>query len=418
MLLYIDPGTGSMLFSILIGLVTTLFFLFRKFIIKFKFFLHGGKVQKSTDSKIPFVVFADSKRYWNVFKPICDEFEARGVAVQYWTVDQDDPALNHDYKSVSCIYVGTLNQAFAKLNMMNACICLSTTPGLDVYQWKRSKDTNWYVHILHAAGDVTAYRMFGLDYYDAVMLAGGFQEQQIRALEDLRELKHKELPVIGLTYMDSMLRRLNLLEKNSSSQVQNKENAELTVLLAPTWGKSGILNRYGEKIINALIDTGFNIVVRPHPQSVTSEKELLERLQKCFSNEQHLSWNYDNDNFNILSESDIMISDFSGVIFDYSLVFDKPIIYADTNYDAGPYDSWWLHEPMWIFETLPKIGIQLKEEEFSNLKHIILSAVNSEHYRDARKNAREETWANVGNSASLAVDYLIGKYNEMNPGFP
>ena len=412
MLLYIDPGTGSMLFTILIGMVTTLFFLFRKLLIRVKFLIHGGRKQKMTDSKIPYVIFTDSKRYWNVFKPICDEFERRGIQAQYWTVDQDDPALNSSYKMVSCVYVGTLNQAFAKLNMMNACICLSTTPGLDVYQWKRSKTTDWYVHILHAAGDVTAYRMFGLDHYDAVMLAGDFQEHQIRSLEELRNLTHKELPVIGLTYMDGLLSRLNQLQSDSGL-LPHKTDEDLTVLLAPTWGKSGILSRYGEKIISALLNTGFNIVVRPHPQSVTSEKDILKQLQERFADETHLSWNYDNDNFDILSKSDIMISDFSGVIFDYSLVFDKPIIYADTDYDSGPYDSWWLKEPMWIFETLPKIGVQLKEEAFPDLKRIILDAVDSEKFSDARKAAREETWANIGNSAVLAADYLIRKYNDI-----
>jgi CDP-glycerol glycerophosphotransferase (TagB/SpsB family) len=54
-----------------------------------------------------------------------------------------------------------------------------------------------------------------------------------------------------------------------------------------------------------------------------------------------LSWNFDNDNFNVLKESDIMISDFSGVIFDYTLIFDRPVIYADTDFDKAPYDAAW-----------------------------------------------------------------------------
>ena len=38
-----------------------------------------------------------------------------------------------------------------------------------------------------------------------------------------------------------------------------------------------------------------------------------------------LEWNRDTDNFNVLNRSDILISDFSGVIFDFSLVYDKPV---------------------------------------------------------------------------------------------
>ena len=32
-LLYIDPGTGSMLFTILLGVISSLFFVFRKFLL-------------------------------------------------------------------------------------------------------------------------------------------------------------------------------------------------------------------------------------------------------------------------------------------------------------------------------------------------------------------------------------------------
>ena len=40
-LLYIDPGTGSMLFSILIGATATLYFLARAAVLKLKFLFTG-----------------------------------------------------------------------------------------------------------------------------------------------------------------------------------------------------------------------------------------------------------------------------------------------------------------------------------------------------------------------------------------
>ena len=42
-LLYIDPGTGSMLFSILIGATATLYFLARAAVLKLKFLFTGKK---------------------------------------------------------------------------------------------------------------------------------------------------------------------------------------------------------------------------------------------------------------------------------------------------------------------------------------------------------------------------------------
>jgi hypothetical protein len=86
MLLYIDPGTGSMLFTILIGVFSTLFFFLKKVKIKIKFLLNGGKTEKHQIDYIPYLIFTDSKRYWNVFKPICDEFEERKIELVYWTM--------------------------------------------------------------------------------------------------------------------------------------------------------------------------------------------------------------------------------------------------------------------------------------------------------------------------------------------
>ena len=49
MRLYIDPGTGSMLFTILIGIIGTAIYAIRMFLIKFKFYLSGGKASVNDD---------------------------------------------------------------------------------------------------------------------------------------------------------------------------------------------------------------------------------------------------------------------------------------------------------------------------------------------------------------------------------
>ncbi len=185
--LYIDPGTGSMLFSLFIGITTAAIFGLRTLFVKLKFLFSAGKKEKDVDKEmIPYVIFSDHKRYWNVFKPICDELERRKIDSCYYTASSDDPALSEKYSHVHCSFIGAGNRAYAHLNMMSAQICLSTTPGLDVYQWKRSKDTNYYVHIPHSMGTLTMYRMFGLDFYDSVMLNGDFQERTLRKLETIR----------------------------------------------------------------------------------------------------------------------------------------------------------------------------------------------------------------------------------------
>ena len=73
--------------------------------------------------------------------------------------------------------------------------------------------------------------------------------------------------------------------------------------------------------------TGCKIVIRPYPQSITSEKEKLDGLREKYP---QIEWNSNNDNFDILNRSDLLISDFfnclsSSALFDFENVLESGI---------------------------------------------------------------------------------------------
>ena len=406
--LYIDPGTGSMLFTILIGLVSALLFIARRAFVRLQFLAQGGRVSRASVDRRnrSFVIFSDHKRYWNVFEPVCDEFEKRGVELEYLTCSPDDPVLEKPYSHIRASFIGEGNAAFAKLNMLQADIVLSTTPNLDVYQWKRSKGVRCYVHILHAPNDPNMYNMFGLDYYDAVLLSGEYQYKQIRELERLRALPEKELVYTGLTYLDEVARRLR--EKKTASAGE-AAGGPRTILVAPSWGVNSLLHRFGEAFLRALRETGYHIILRPHPQMLINEKAFIAELRNRFPEGDRFEWNSDNDNFEVLYRADLLISDFSGIIFDYVLAFDKPVIYTDTRYDDARLDCWWVDEIPWTFRTLPKIGRMLKEDDLSRIGEVIETCLADESFARARERAREETWMYRGEAAVRSTEYLLKK---------
>ena len=405
--LYIDPGTGSMLFTILIGVLGALVYFFRNTLMKAKFAVTGGKKAKTAETEVPVVIFTDSKRYLNLFRPICDELEKRKMKTLYLTASEDDPALKANYAFVKTEYAGNGNRAFARMNMIRADVVLSSTPGLEVYQWKRSRDAKRYVHIPHGIYDFGTHRMFGLDYYDAVLLAGAFQGKTVRETEKERRLPEKELRVVGMPYMDEMLKRAQA-EADTAQSGSNKPGTRnpKTVLVAPSWGSSAILSRYGEKIFEALLKTDYHIIIRPHPQSFTSETELMNHLQSKYPNSDRLEWDRKSDNYDSLSRADIMISDFSGVVFDYAFVFERPVIYADTSFDPKPYDASWVNGPLWHETVLPRIGVQLTEENIENIGDIIRKCLDSDESKEKIRRVREESWQCIGKSAVKVVDYL------------
>lgn len=404
-MMYIDPGTGSMLFTVLVGVLGAGVYSARTFFMKLRQGITGGKA-KVSDDKVPFAIFSDNKRYWSIFEPICREFDKRGIDVLYLTASPDDKALECGLEHIKAEYIGEGNKMYTKLNFLNASILLSTTPGLEVYQWKRSKGVDYYVHIPHAASEICLYRMFGIDYYDAVLLSGEYQAEDIRLMEEMRNLPAKELHKIGIPYMDEMAKRLEI-------EGPAPEHPR-TVLLAPSWGPSAIFKVYGTKIIDELLKTGYHVIVRPHPQTFISEKDMIEKIMKQYPDSENLEWNRDTDNFDVLRRSDILISDFSGVIFDFTLVYDKPVIYTDPNFDLSPYDAWWLKKPLWTTETLPRIGCKLTDESMGDLKSLIDECLEDPKYAAGRAKAKADTWEHFSKGAERTVDYLVDKYAQLS----
>lgn len=397
--LYIDPGTGSMLFSILIGACATLFFLAKALWLKIKLFITGGKGQKIDKAYKKYVIYSEDKRYWNVFKPVLDEFEKRKIDITYYVANDKDPVFNEKYNFVHSEVIGEGNKAFAKLNMLSAGFVLMTTPGLQVYQLKRSKNVKHYSHIFHSPGDPTMYRLFGIDYFDSILCTGDYQFADIREMERQRNLPAKKLVTVGCTYLD--------IFKKKMEEIPLEKNHNFTVLVSPSWGKSGLLSLYGEKLLDPLVKTGWTIIIRPHPQSKISESEMLKNLENKYLNTPNVEWDSNRDNFYSLKRADIMVTDFSGIIWDYTFLCDKPVMYANAEMDLGPYDAYDMNHEIWQFETVKKIGIKIEEKDFPNIKDIIQNASDSPELKDARHKAKDEAWMYINEAGKRTTDFMI-----------
>jgi hypothetical protein len=396
-----------MLFSILIGAVATAYFLARALIIKAKVFFSGGRV-KAASGMLSYVIYCEGLQYWNVFKPILDEFEKRELALAYLTSAENDPVFQAGYQYIKPEFIGEGNKAFARLNLLRARIVLMTTPGLDVYQLKRSKGVAHYAHILHMPSDATLYRLFALDYFDSVLLTGDYQAQDIRTLEKMRGISEKQLVTVGCTYLDVYDEKIR--------DVSGESGHPFTVLVSPSWGKSALLSRYGEKLLDPLARTGWRIIIRPHPQSKKSESVLLDRLAQKYKDRENIEWDYERENIYSLAKADIMISDFSGIIFDYAFLRDKPVIYVNQGMDLRPYDADDICldeagntdiQKLWQFAALSQFGIELKEEMFENIGDVINKASDSAGLKAARQKAKGEAWMFRGEAGRKVAEFMI-----------
>ncbi|MBP5447060.1 MAG: CDP-glycerol glycerophosphotransferase family protein, partial [Treponema sp.] len=236
-----------------------------------------------------------------------------------------------------------------------------------------------------------------------------YQKTDLRYLEKARGISEKNLVTAGCAYLDVLAQKIK--------DVPEESEHPFTVLVSPSWGEVGVLKRYGEKLLDPLSKTDWRIIVRPHPQSKKSEADMLERLEARYKDCPNVEWDYERDNIYSLKKADIMISDFSGIIFDYTFLRDKPVMYVQAGMNLMPYDAYDLPnhgENLWQFETLKKIGLELDESQFDNIKEVIQNASDSAELAAGRKRSKEEAWMHIGQAGKNIADYMIKTVEEQN----
>ncbi len=147
---------------------------------------------------------------------------------------------------------------------------------------------------------------------------------------------------------------------------------------------------------------------------------MLERLQEKYKDKENLSWDFERDNIHSLKKADIMISDFSSVIYDYTFLCDKPVMYVNADLDLRIYDASEVYnadgttKKIWQFATLEKIGIELKESQFCDIKKIIQNASDSPELKEARRKAKEEAWFSIGKAGENVYNYMVNKEKKIS----
>ena len=450
---YLDPGTGSLLLSSAIALFASAIFFFKSIFYKVISLTSGGggvKLKKGKQENHKLVFYSEGKQYHNVFKPILTYLDSISYPYTYLTSSKEDFELytkdldskkdsiqklestttchteplgevshietkkdishlhtqydknldssnttqNHN-PNAQFEYIGSSDspKAISRLNSLRADIVMMSTPQLDILQIKRSKGVKHYSHIIHSLPHVDIYEVFALDYFDSVFTNSIIHTDFIHEVERVRNLKTKEVVITGCTYLDILQEKLQDykgLDDEKKIHFFPKTDTKTTILLAPSWGREALLSKYGMKLIQPFIDSNFNLIIRPHPQSYNSEKELLDSLQAQTKDCENIVWDNNRDNIYALHRADMMIGDFSGVIFDFVCLFEKPVLTPTFDFNIIGYDLEDIYDTPWVKDALTKIGKSIEPSEFDRLPSVIESlSQDKEGYDKLKENIRE-----------------------------
>lgn len=396
---YIDPMSGSTILYLAAGIFAALFYGLRGFFYRLLNLWKGrGFVTEESIKDCDIIFYSEGRQYWNVFLPVIEELERRGVPCAYLTSDKNDPGLSHESNSTFTHYLGGMAQSWSYLNNLQATMVVMTTPQLDIMTLKRSKGVKHYSHILHSPTDIHSYRKFAFDYFDSVLCSGPYQIKSIKAMEEVRKSNPKKLYKTGLTYYDVMLR-------NKKKELAN--NSKPVVLVAPTWQPYCILNRFGLELIEKLLESkDYHVLLRPHPQSYVSYPDVVNDIEMNYSANKDFEIDKNASGDESLHRADIMISDISGVAFDFSFIHDKPVVFFDVPFSGKGMDASNLSHTAWDMDVRDQMGALIDENDIHRVGDIINKILNDS--KGSKLNSlKESSIYNFGQAGPKAADQIL-----------
>jgi hypothetical protein len=392
-----------MLVAGIAGLFTTLLFFLKGLYYKGRLLLLGvvGKTTPDDQTKHQLVFYSEGGQYWSTFKPILDELVGRGERCVYVTSDEEDPGLRHASSLVNTICIGRGTKAYVYLTALEADICAMTTPGLDVLHIRRSKGVKHYAHLIHAPTDVGIYKRYSFDYFDSIFISGDHQGKSLRKLEESRGTPPKLLLKTGCLYYDEMQRQLKELD------VAPVPEKPLTVLVAPTWGLNGLLKKFGARVLIPFLEQEWNVIVRPHPQSHTSEREMLDSLREELKQYPNLQWDSNKDGLRSMVQANAMVSDFSGIVFDFAFLFEKPVITLEFDLNTRGLEAAELPWDPWELTVLDIVGRRIAENDMNVLPKILEQELGRSERTRMIRQLRDESVVNFACAAKYVTDELL-----------
>ena len=361
------------------------------------------------------VFYSENQNSWIIFESMIDELiNKHNVSICYVTSSKEESILNTRNEKIKtfCIGDGIARTKFF-LNL-KADILIMTMPDLGIFHIKRSKVYPvHYVYMFHAiASTHLVYQKKAFDQFDSIFCVGNYQIEEIRNAEKIYNLKPKNLIQFGYSHLDNLIKKYSNIKN-----ILSEEKEIVQILIAPSWGKEGLFETIVDEVIDVLLETKHKVVLRLHPMTQKKSKKKISYLSKKFSSNPNFILEQDITNFDSLSKSDIMITDWSGVALEFAFTFERPIIYIDVQKKN--------HNP--DFEDIPnipleisirdKIGIIIPKSEIKSIpKKIEEICEKSESIKEQIKKIRKDIVFNIEESSKIGAMQIIKLLNELKVG--
>ncbi len=357
-------------------------------------------------AKKQIVFYSENGSYRNFIEPVIRHLTTRmDRSVVYVTSDQADPWLQTSPPNVTSYYVGQRETLVTFFNTLNCHVIVMTMPELGMHHIKRSKNPVHYAYLHHSiVSSHMIYQKAAFDFFDSILCVGPHHEEETRQWEAAMGLPPKQLLQHGYGPLDMLL--------DQRVKTVPVEDGRKRVLLAPSWGPDGILEGPGEPLISNILDAGYHLTVRPHPQTRQRSPDILDTLIKTFDGRDNFTWEENILNHDSFHSAHVMISDWSGAALEFSFALERPVLFLDVPRKVNNPDYEMIDATPLEVSIRSEIGKVVAPGDTAGLLQALKDmGENEEQYRENAQTARDKWVFNVGKSGEAGAR-LIAELND------
>lgn len=364
---------------------------------------------KTKKSEKEVVFYVEHEDYYPYFEGLVKKLtEECNQSICYVTSSAIDPILKMHTNKMRVFYVNKMLAFF--MVFIDCKICVMTLSDLNQFHIKRSMNHVHYVYVFHAMVSThMMYRSGAFDYYDHILCVGPHHIEEIRKHEKINGLSPKKLVEAGYYRLERIYEAYQKYSSKKSSTVKAG-----IILIAPSWGSANVLELCGETLVDTLLKANYDVIVRPHPETVRRSPGLMAMFVSRFGNNPFFTLETSVATDDSLLQADVLICDCSGVAFEYAFGTERPVLFMDTPLKIKNQRFKELGiEPLEI-SLRSKIGKIISPEEIQNVPKIISELMsNRETYKERLSHLRRQHVYAFGCSAVIGARYIIELTNNI-----
>jgi YidC/Oxa1 family membrane protein insertase len=334
--------------------------------------VHYFRFSRKTKEKEKEIVFyAEHRDYYPNFEGIIQQLlEEYQQPFCYITSDYKDPVFQQTNPKIKVFYINKLLAFF--MVSVKCKVFIMTLTDLNRYHLKRSMHPVHYVYAFHSLVSThMMYRFGAFDHYDSILCGGPHHIRELRQHEKQYRLPAKTLVETGYYRLERIYTRYQKLVKEKKGISPGKT----TILVAPSWGKDNVIESCGKKLVEVLLESGYEVIVRPHPETLHRSPQVVKALDSEFKEYPGFFLERSVATDDSLLKADILISDCSGVALEYAFGTERPVIFLEVPYKIQ--NDKYLEigiEPLEL-SLMSKIGVKASPENLDAVPGLIESLI-------------------------------------------